>query len=53
MLPPKKLFFGGLGQVLTIKHDALSRDTYLPGLILSIRKIKDLQGLVYGLDKIM
>lgn len=49
----QEVVFGGLGQVLTIKHDALSRDTYLPGLILSIRKIKDLQGLVYGLDKIM
>ncbi len=49
----QEVVFGGLGQILTIKHDAISRETYLPGLILALRKIKELKGLVYGLEKIM
>jgi len=49
----QEVMFGGLGQVLTIKHETTSRECFMPGVILSIRKIKQLRGLVYGLENIL
>jgi len=47
------VIFGGLGQTLTIRHDSLNRESFMPGVILAIRKIKDQKGLIYGLEKIL
>jgi len=49
----QEVIFGGLGQTLTIRHDSLSRESFMPGVILAIRKVKTLNGLVYGLEKIL
>jgi 4-hydroxy-tetrahydrodipicolinate reductase len=47
------VIFGGLGQTLTIRHDSISRESFMPGVVLSVRKIKKLSGLVYGLEKVL
>lgn len=49
----QEVIFGGLGQTLTIRHDSLSRESFMPGVILAIRRIKGLKGLVYGLEQIL
>ena len=49
----QEVIFGGLGQTLTIRHDSISRESFMPGVIMSIRKIKNLQGLTYGLEGIL
>ena len=49
----QEVLFGGLGQALTIRHDAFSRETYMPGIILSIRKAAGLRDLVIGLDNFL
>jgi 4-hydroxy-tetrahydrodipicolinate reductase len=49
----QEVIFGGLGQTLTIRHDSLNRESFMPGVILAIRKVQGLQGLVVGLEKIM
>ncbi len=49
----QEVIFGDLGQTLTIRHDSTSRESFMPGVLLAIRKIRDYQGLIYGLDKIM
>ena len=49
----QEVVFGALGQLLTIRHDAMSRDCFLPGVLLAIRKINSLSGLVVGLEKLM
>ncbi len=49
----QEVIFGGLGQTLTIRHDSISRDSFMPGVVLSIRKIKSLKGLVYGLEYLL
>lgn len=49
----QEVIFGGLGQTLTIRHDSISRESFMPGVILAIRKIKNLSGLVYGLEQIL
>jgi len=32
LIAHQEVIFGGLGQALTIRHDAFSRETYMPGL---------------------
>jgi 4-hydroxy-tetrahydrodipicolinate reductase len=49
----QEILFGSLGQMLTIRHDALGRDAYLPGVALSVREIPKRVGLVRGLDTLM
>jgi 4-hydroxy-tetrahydrodipicolinate reductase len=49
----QEVIFGGLGQTLTIRHDSLSRESFMPGVILAIRKIAKAKGLVYGLEHLM
>lgn len=49
----QEVLCGGVGQVLTIRHDSLSRDSYVPGVALAVRKVLGLQGLVSGLESIM
>jgi len=42
-----------MGQVLSIRHDALGRDAYLPGVALAAREVHKHTGLVQGLDTLM
>ena len=49
----QEVIFGGLGQTLTIRHDSLSRESFMPGVLLAVRKVLDLKGLVYGLEKLV
>jgi 4-hydroxy-tetrahydrodipicolinate reductase len=49
----QEVLFGALGQVLSIRHDALGRDAYLPGVALAIREVPKHVGLVRGLDTLM
>lgn len=49
----QEVIFGGLGQVLTIRHDSLSRESFMPGVILGIRRIRQLKGVIIGLEKIL
>ncbi len=46
--------FGTLGQTLTIRHDSISRESFMPGIMMACKKIGNAdKGLVYGLEKIM
>ena len=50
----QEVIFGGKGQTLTIRHDSMSRESFVAGLLLAIRAISDLTpGLVYGLENIL
>ncbi len=53
LLAHQEVLFGGLGQLLTIRHDALSRECYMPGVLLGVRQVMTLSGLVYGLENVM
>ena len=46
----QEVIFGGPGQVLTIRHDSIDRKSFMPGVILAIRKIADHPGLTIGLE---
>jgi 4-hydroxy-tetrahydrodipicolinate reductase len=51
------VIFGGLGQTLTIRHDSLDRKSFMPGVLLAVRKAPQLASnggeLVYGLENMM
>jgi 4-hydroxy-tetrahydrodipicolinate reductase len=50
----QEVIFGTLGQTLTIRHDSISRESFMPGIMMACKKVNSLKkGLVYGLEKIM
>lgn len=49
----QEVIFGGKGQRLTLRHDSIDRACFMPGVILAIRKVKELSGVVYGLENIL
>lgn len=49
----QEVIFGGLGQTLTIRHDSLARESFMPGVVLAARRVAGLQGLVIGLENIL
>ena len=49
----QEVIFGGLGQTLSIRHDTHSRECFMPGILLCIRKIRDHKGLIYGLEHLL
>jgi 4-hydroxy-tetrahydrodipicolinate reductase len=49
----QEVIFGGAGQVLTIRHDSISRESFMPGVILAIKKVLQLQGVNVGLEKVL
>lgn len=46
----QEVVFGGQGQTLTIRHDSIDRTSFMPGVLLAIRRIQDLPGLTVGLE---
>ena len=49
----QEVLFGSPGQVLSIRHDALGREAYLPGVALALREVPKRVGLITGLDTLM
>src|SRR5204862_7720051 len=50
----QEVLFGGDGQLLTIRHDAYSREAYVPGVLLALEKLPTLPaGLTVGLDALL
>ena len=49
----QEVIFGGIGQTLTIRHDSISRESFMPGVMLAVKKVVTFKGLVRDLDSIM
>ncbi len=49
----QEVIFGGTGQLLTIRHDSIDRTSFMPGVLLAVRRATKTQGLIYGLDKLL
>ena len=53
-LAHQEVIFGMAGQTLHIRHDAISRECYMPGVLLSIKRVRDLKaGVHFGLEWVM
>ena len=50
----QEVLLGGQGELLTIRHDALSREAYVPGVLLALDRLRTLPpGLTVGLDRLL
>lgn len=49
----QEVILGLPGQTLTIRHDSTSRESFMPGVLLAIEKINEIEGIVLGLEHIL
>jgi 4-hydroxy-tetrahydrodipicolinate reductase len=50
----QEVLLGGEGQLLTIRHDAYSREAYVPGVLLALERLRTLPpGLTVGLATVL
>ena len=49
----QEVIFGGLGQTLSLRHDSIDRKSFMPGVVLAVEKVRNLPGLVVGLEHLL
>jgi len=53
LVASEEVIFGGQGQTLTLRHDTINRECFVPGVVLAIKEVVMRKGLVYGLDELL
>ncbi|MFC1936950.1 4-hydroxy-tetrahydrodipicolinate reductase [Chloroflexota bacterium] len=53
LLAHQEVLFGGPGQTISIRHDTIGRQCYMPGIMIAIKEVVKRKGLVYGLDTLL
>lgn len=53
LLAHEQIIFGETGETLTLRHDSLDRQCFMPGVVLACEKVMGLDRLVYGLEDIL
>jgi 4-hydroxy-tetrahydrodipicolinate reductase len=48
-----EVLFGALGQTLSLRHDTMSRDAFLPGLFLAVRRILEVTGVKRDMEELL
>jgi len=49
----QEVLFGTPGETLTIRHDSLDRVSFMPGVLLAVRSVRQRPGLTIGLDSLL
>ncbi len=50
----QEVLFGGLGQTLSIRHDSVARESFMPGVLLAVRRVGSLErSPVVGLEHLL
>jgi len=49
----QEVLLGTTGQHLSIRHDTTDRTSFMPGVLLGIRKVRETPGLTVGLDRVL
>lgn len=49
----QEVILGGLDETLTIRHDSLSRLSFMPGVVLAVREIGGRPGLTLGIESLL
>ena len=49
----QQVLFGGEGQLLTIRHDSFNRQSFMSGVSFSIKKVLEMDQLIYGLENVL
>ncbi|MFC2034680.1 4-hydroxy-tetrahydrodipicolinate reductase [Chloroflexota bacterium] len=53
LMAHQEVILGAPGQTLSIRHDTINRECYMPGVILAVKEVVERQGLIYGLDALL
>ncbi|GII33286.1 4-hydroxy-tetrahydrodipicolinate reductase [Planotetraspora mira] len=53
LIAHQEVILGGDGEILTIRHDTMNRSSFMPGVLLGIRRVQGLDGLTVGLDRLL
>ena len=53
MIAHQEVIFGGPGEVLTIRHDSMNRESFMPGVLLGVRRVQQHAGLTVGLENLL
>lgn len=49
----QEVIYSGAGETLSLRYNTISRECYLPGVILAIKEVTKRKGLTYGLDALL
>jgi 4-hydroxy-tetrahydrodipicolinate reductase len=50
----QEVIFGGAGETLSIRHDSISRESFMPGVLLAVRRVGELEvSPVVGLENLL
>jgi len=49
----QEVLFGTMGETLTIRHDSIDRTSFVPGVLLAVRKIHGFPGLTVGIEPLL
>ena len=49
----QEVLFGTQGETLTIRHDSIDRTSFVPGVLLAVRKIREFPGLTVGIEPLL
>src|SRR5258708_28576857 len=53
LLAHQEVLFGTQGETLTIRHDSLDRTSFVPGVLLAVRTVREHPGLTVGLEPVL
>jgi 4-hydroxy-tetrahydrodipicolinate reductase len=49
----QEVMLGTTGQTLSIRHDSYDRSSFMPGVVLAVKRVAELPGLTVGLDAVL
>lgn len=53
LMAHQEVVFGIAGQTLSIRHDTINRECYMPGVMLAVKQVNNYKGLVSGLSALL
>ena len=53
LVASQEVLFGDKGETLTIRHDSIQRESFMPGVVAAVRGVGELRGVTVGLDSLL
>ncbi|GIH77696.1 4-hydroxy-tetrahydrodipicolinate reductase [Planobispora longispora] len=53
LIAHQEVILGGDGEILTIRHDTMNRASFTPGVLLGVRRVREIPGLTVGLENLL
>jgi len=53
MVAHQEVILGGAGEIMTIRHDSMNRESFMPGVLMAVRAVGERPGLTVGLEPLL